>query len=254
MLFAAAGLIAVSQGCSPDGVDTAGVTGDSSATESGQGDSANADTAARCPWGEARSESTKSVFGFIYDGAPERPLASVAMTACETTQPVALSDSAGQWELALPDAEWVVVDQRLDPFVPNRCVFDPAVEGSAEHPFRIGMGKFEGDDFPMAHLGILPEPDKSWVDVDALDDLLGNDLAGATIDITAPYDAAITQDLDGNFILSNVTNGEFDILFANVELVPFEIIVSHPDKPTCRVPGPMVGVGNDQLNLSVYCQ
>ncbi len=226
-----------------------------SAYDTGSDDSGvDIDPALLCPSGIARSEEQREILGLVYGGEGDAPLEGVGVTLCGASAPVATSDVAGNWRLSVEDREWVAIDQALDGFVPNRCVFDPVTEGSENFPYRIGMGGWDTENFPMAFLGVEPVPGLSWVDVDALDDLTGHDLAGATIDITAPYEAAITQDLDGTFVFGNVTNGVYDILFANVELEPFEVIVSHPEKPTCRIPSAILGRGNDQLNLSVYCR
>ncbi|MDP2310218.1 MAG: hypothetical protein Q8P18_29650 [Pseudomonadota bacterium] len=211
------------------------------------------DPAHLCPNGAPRSSAKRDVHGFVYGDGETNPLEGVSVTPCGEPSPVGMSDAAGSWVVSMDDLEWVVIEQVHDERVPNRCVFDPVIEGG-DPPYRIGMGGWDTENFPMEHLGITPEPGTTWVDVDALDDLTGLDLAGATIDITAPYEAAVTQDPDGTFIQSNVTNGIYDILFANVALVPFDIVVTHPDKPECRVPGTMVGRGNDQLNMSVYCR
>ncbi|MFN7146450.1 MAG: hypothetical protein ACK4YP_21935 [Myxococcota bacterium] len=239
-------LLLAALGCTgPREADTAGPPGIDTAV----------DPALLCPFGAARSDGTRDVHGYLYGDGDTDPLAGATVTACGTSSPSVVTDASGAWTLPLEDREWVVVEQVYAGRVPNRCVFDPAVEGAdGAPPYRIGMGSFDVEDFPMAHLGILPEEGATWVDVDALDDVTGQDLAGATIDITAPYDAAVTQDLDGAFVLGNVTNGVYDILFANVPPVPFDIVVTHPDKTVCRVPGTIVGAGNDQLNLSVYCR
>ena len=217
-------------------------------------DTGDNEAAALCPTGTRRSQGERDILGFVYGGEGDVGLEGVRVSPCGASDPVALSDSEGNWSLSVDDREWITIDQTHDEFVPNHCVFDPSVEGIENFPYRIGMGGWDTENFPMAFLGVEPEPGLSWVDVDALDDGTGYDLAGATIDITAPYEAAITQDLDGNFMLGNVTNGVYDILFANVSLVPFEVVVSHPEKPTCRIPSAMLGRGNDQLNLSVYCR
>ncbi len=206
-----------------------------------------------CPWGEERGTDPIAVQGFLYASEDGAPLGGAKVSACREPNEGTLSNGEGNWSLSLPDRGFVVVDQTLDGRVPNRCVFDPRVEGTEQDPYRIGMGTFDTAEFPIAALGIYPVEGLSWVDVDALDLATGRDLPGTSIDITAPYEAAVSQEADGTFVLSNTTTEQFDVIFANVERVPFEVRASHPDKEGCIVPPKMVGEGTDQLNLSVYC-
>lgn len=181
-------------------------------------------------------------------------LPGATVTPCEEEQPSVLTDADGMWTLDLPDLDWVVVDQRLDTYVPNRCVFDPTIEGTVERPFRIGMSGFDLDSFPMASLGLMPKEGYTWVDVDALDIETGDDLLGTTIEISAQYEAAIGQEADGTFIFSNQTAPGYDVIFANVRPEPFTITAHHPDRSECLVPPVTQGEGDDQLNISVYCR
>lgn len=208
---------------------------------------------APCPATTPRSDGTITVRGELTADPGRQPAPGARIHPCGADAPSTTSRDDGTWALDLPDHDWVAVDMERDDLIPGRNVFDPMLEGVEQNPYRIKMGGTSIEDFPMEHLGVLPRPGKTWLDVDALDGTTGIDLAGVTIDITAPYDLAITQDLDGTFVEGNVGNGAYDILFANVDPVEFDILVTHPDGWTCRVPGPLGGRGNDQLNVSVYC-
>ncbi len=206
-----------------------------------------------CAWGELRSEDRIPVHGYLYEVSSGTGLEGATVTPCAEPGPVTRTDSTGKWVLSLPDLSWVVVDQRVDALVPNRCIFDPTIEGTAARPFRIGMASFSLDDFPMKDLGLLPKEGKTWIDIDALDLETGDDLPGTTIDISASYEAAVGYTDEAGFFFSNKTSVGYDVIFANVEPVPFDIVASHPDKTTCLVPPTMRGEGNDMLNISVYC-
>ncbi|HND28456.1 MAG TPA: hypothetical protein PKY30_00190 [Myxococcota bacterium] len=206
-----------------------------------------------CPWGEARSENRIPVHGYLYEVSSGAGLEGVTVTPCAESSPVTQTDSAGKWVLSLPDLSWVAVDQRIEGLVPNRCVFDPTIEGTVERPFRIGMASFSLENFPMKDLDLFPVEGKTWIDIDALDLETGDDLPGTTIEISAPYEAAVGYTEETGFFFSNQTTVGYDVIFANVEPVPFDIVASHPDKTTCLVPPTMRGEGNDMLNISVYC-
>lgn len=211
------------------------------------------DLSSLCPWGESRSEDRIPVHGYLYEVNSSIGLEGATVTPCAESSPVTSTDSTGKWVLSLPDRSWVVVDQRVDALVPNRCVFDPTIEGTAARPFRIGMASFSLDNFPMKDLGLLPQEGKTWIDIDALDLETGDDLPGTTIDISAPYEAAVGYTDETGFFFSNETTVGYDVIFANVEPVSFDIVASHPEKSTCLVPPTMRGEGNDMLNISVYC-
>lgn len=206
-----------------------------------------------CPWGEARSGNRIPVHGYLYEVSSGAGLEGATITPCAESSPVTQTDSTGKWVLSLPDASWVAVDQRIEGLVPNRCVFDPTIEGTVERPFRIGMASFSLENFPMKDLDLFPVEGKTWIDIDALDLETGDDLPGTTIEISAPYEAAVGYTEETGFFFSNQTTVGYDVIFANVEPVPFDIVASHPDKTTCLVPPTMRGEGNDMLNISVYC-
>jgi len=211
--------------------------------------------AARCATGEARSDATVTLFGFVYEvGLDVTPLAGVAATPCGADTPVGTSDSEGTWQLELPDDTWTMVELSSRDLLPVRGVLDARHEGSSGHPYRTGLAGPEAIDELLATLGVSLDPELAIVDVCISDDVDSYDLADATVDLDTPYELAFVRDEDGTFVEGRTTNGLYDVVFVNVQPGPVTLTVDHPTRGTCRVPPPLLAEASEVLNLNGYCQ
>jgi hypothetical protein len=170
----------------------------------------------------------------------------------EDVSPV-ISDADGVWFMEVPDRDYVWIEVARENAWLGRAAFDPRVEGTDHHPYRLGVpGNHSMATIYIGEESVVSQPGTGWLMVDALDPNSLADINGAVITVssetTPPWHNSASGDLQwGDTILDG-----WDVFFINLPAGPLELEVSFEDEP-CRVPPPFLIAEETLTFVSAYC-